>query len=363
MAGTLVVVLAGCDTGPGETTPAPTTALATTTTAATTTQAPLRAAEAIGVSFPAEGTELVGTLRLPATAGPAPAVVFIHGSGPVDRDSRIPGQVGMGFGFEVAVFAELADGLQASGFAVLTYDKRSCGPFNGCATNGYSIPADDLTIDTFIADASAAVDWLRQRGEVDPEHVSIVGHSQGAQFVIPMLAADPEIDRGVMIAGPFQPIDQTIESQRDFVVDLLEQLGSSREDALASPAVVPITDLVTGLENIRSGSNQPVEGVSAEFWNSWFDLTDRTQQLASQVRQPVLVVNGELDWNVPATEAEAWQMFFDQEGVNAELVVLPCATHALNCLAESDVAALTPGDIGRGVVAEAIEQLAAFLEP
>jgi len=357
----LMLVLAAC--GSAEPAVPSGTEPIVSTTAGRQPDTTVRPATETDVMFPGPGTTLEGTLRLPELSGAAPGVVLIHGSGPVSRDARISGQLGMAFGFEVPVFEDLAEGLRAHGFAVLVYDKRSCGPFNGCADNAYALPSDDITVDTFMADAAAAVEWLRTQPEVDPDNVSIIGHSQGAQFVVPMLVADPALEHGVMIAGPFRPIDEIIEAQRDFVVDLLVELGTPLDQAQASPSVTPMSDLVEGLAAIRSGGQETVGGVSAEFWMSWFEVTDRTRSVASEVSQSILVLNGDLDWNVPATEAEAWRTFLEEAAVDAEVVIYPCVTHALNCVDESEIAAITPQDIHRGVAPEIVDEIVRFLEP
>ncbi len=206
----MVLLLTACSgsttTTSSDIPPAPSTTVDATTEAAEPPETTVPTMRSIEVAIPTEGLDLAGTLRLPAGESPAPAVVLIHGSGPQSRASEIPGQLNMVFGFDIPVFAELADALQESGFAALTYDKRSCGSFNGCADNGYPLPSDDLTIEAFIDDARATVDFLRRRPEIDPDRVSIVGHSQGAQFVTSMLESDPNLARGVMIAGPYHPI-------------------------------------------------------------------------------------------------------------------------------------------------------------
>ena len=81
-------------------------------------------------------------------------------------------------------------------------------PLTVCADNGYPLPSDDITIDIFEEDARAAISWLRQREEVDDSSVSIIGHSQGAQFVTSILADDPTLKSGVMMAGPHSSIDR-----------------------------------------------------------------------------------------------------------------------------------------------------------
>src|SRR3954462_1592130 len=63
------------------------------------------------------GTEwaLPGTLTVPVGAGPFPAVVLVHGSGPSDRDETVGA---------TRPFKDLALGLAARGVAVLRYEKR-----------------------------------------------------------------------------------------------------------------------------------------------------------------------------------------------------------------------------------------------
>ena len=288
-------------------------------------------------------------------------MVLIHGSGPHNRDAPLAAQLNMAFGFEIPVFAEIAVGLQRKGIGVLTYDKRTCGTFNDCGDTGYPLPSDDLTVDDFIADAQAAVTYLRSRPEVDPDRISVIGHSQGAQFITMLLEADPRLASGVMIAGPFRPIDDIIRAQVDFTIELLGTLGVSEEDALASPGVAALAEMANDVDAIRAGSDAPAAATSAAFWRSWFDIHERGQAAAAAIDQPLLVLNGELDWNVDTSEAEAWKVFLTGVDADHQVVTLPCITHALNCVTESDPAAITADDLGPEVAPEVIETLVAFL--
>ncbi len=367
----LVVVATACSGGATSPTQAATTAQTTDTPAVTSStvapatappqQNPATTADGEEVSFTSNDLEMLGDLRLPAAAEPFPAVVLIHGSGPHNRDAPLAAQLNMAFGFEIPVFAEIAVGLQREGIGVLTYDKRTCGTFNQCGDTGYPLPSDDLTVDDFIADAQAAVAYLRSRPEVDPDRISVVGHSQGAQFITVLLQADPRIASGVMIAGPFRPIDDIIRTQVDFTIELLSTLGVGKEEALASPGVAALAEMADGVDAIRAGGDAPAAATSAAFWRSWFAIHERGQAAAAAIDQPILIVNGELDWNVDTSEAEAWKVFLTGVGADHRVVTLPCITHALNCVTESDPTAITVDDLGTEVAPEVIGALVEFL--
>jgi fermentation-respiration switch protein FrsA (DUF1100 family) len=66
-------------------------------------------------SFQSGDITLSGTLMLPGTEGPYPAIIFVHGSGPETRDNS----------------RYNATWLNAIGYAALIYDKRGTGKSGG----------------------------------------------------------------------------------------------------------------------------------------------------------------------------------------------------------------------------------------
>jgi uncharacterized protein len=108
---------------------------------------------------------LNGTLTLPDSGLPAPAVAIASGSGPLDRDSNHRRAR-----FDVA--RQLAHALAAGGLASLRYDKRGVGESPGdWRTAGLYDNVDDL---------GRARDALAARPEVDPDRILLAGHSEGA---------------------------------------------------------------------------------------------------------------------------------------------------------------------------------------
>ncbi len=105
-----------------------------------------------------DGTRLVGTLTRADTAGPSPAALLLNGSGPLDRDSNMPGQA-------LDVAKTLAEGLAARGVASLRYDKRGVGESSGeYLTTGFGQEASDASRALSALRAAPAVDAGAARG-------------------------------------------------------------------------------------------------------------------------------------------------------------------------------------------------------
>lgn len=323
------------------------------------------ASSVVPVTVPADGITLDGDLYVPEGDGPHPGIVLIHGSGPQSREEKLPGQLNMQFGFSIPVFTQLAEGLRDAGYAVLVYDKRTCGTFNGCADNDYPTPAADITVETFVADAAAALSYLAARPEVDPERIVAAGHSQGGHFVPQLLVEQPGGAAGILLATPHDPPDVLVADQAASTRELLASLGMDEEQI--EQAAAPLVGPADSLARIRAGENvaEPILGAPAAFWKSWMDYADGVPAVAAATDRPMLVLSGALDWNVPPDQAVQWEETLP-DGIGHEVVVLPCVTHALNCLAEDDPAAISPTDLGRtvdpAVVAAMVEFLITALE-
>ena len=114
------------------------------------TQLPLRSEE---VRFNNGDVTLAGSLILPNSPGPHPAIIFMHGSGGSPRVSYF------GFGYWLA----------SRGIAVLKYDKRGSGQSTGTVT----------TYEDLAEDAVAGARMLQNRAEIDPKKIGFWGISEG----------------------------------------------------------------------------------------------------------------------------------------------------------------------------------------
>lgn len=161
----LVLVAAGCAGG-------------TESSAKFTNTRDLGSRTQVDVTFESHGAKLFGRLTLPATEGPHPAVVWVHGGGKEKFDTAAP----------------LYTGLLDRRFAVFAFDKRGAGRSQGtCCPLDFQLLADDVL---------AAVDALRSRDEVDGEAIGLLALSQGG-WIAPLAATKSKHVRfAVILSGP-----------------------------------------------------------------------------------------------------------------------------------------------------------------
>jgi pimeloyl-ACP methyl ester carboxylesterase len=248
----------------------------------------------------AANVKLAGTLTVPQGTGPFPAVVLVHGSGSHNRDEEV-------FGHKV--FLVLADHLSRQGIAVLRYDKRGVAKSSGSLKEATTL---DLA-----ADAEAAVRFLRGRAEVDTKRIGIIGHSEGG-LIAPLVASrDPALGFVVMLAGPGVRGDQLLVEQMalmakargapDAVIAKERALSQALFAAMvAEPKLEDARNKASLImdEAERKGDMPAGQGkvMLQRYATPWFHALLRYDPapVLQTVQQPILVLNGELDLQVPA---------------------------------------------------------------
>jgi uncharacterized protein len=150
------------------------------------------------------GLKTNARLNLPSNGnGPFPGVLLIHGIGPADMNEtnglvRIDNETGSIIYPPARVLFEIAEYLSERGFAVLQYDKRGIGSNNTILDSNIW---RNETFDDLKQDAEKALDVLLQQPEVDANHVTLVGHSEGA-MIAPRVAIDnPDKVKNIVLMG------------------------------------------------------------------------------------------------------------------------------------------------------------------
>jgi len=233
--------------------------------------------------------ELPGTLTMPKGDGPFAAVVLVHGSGPNDRDETIESN---------KPFKDLAWGLASRGIAVLRYDKRS-------RVYGAQLAAiNDLTVkDEVIDDALAAVELLRQTDKIDAQGVYVLGHSLGGMLAPRIAVADSDIAGLIILAGTTRPLEDVIIEQTEYLASLSE--NTSLEAQRQIEAIQQAVAQVKALTPDDAGQPGLIIGAPATYW---LDLrTYDPAATATQLSIPMLILQGERDYQVTLTDFAGWQ--------------------------------------------------------
>ena len=238
------------------------------------------------VAVEAKGFKLAGTLLIPKTGkAPFPAVVTITGSGQQTRDEYLPLP-----GLEkYRPFRQIAEALASRGIAVLRVDDRGVGYSKGGETLKVSTSAN------FADDVRAQVDFLREHAGIDPNRIALLGHSEGG-MIAPMVAGtDPRIAAMVLLAGPGKRGDVIIAYQ---VNQGLELDATLTEEARARGRA----EQQEAMRKAIAGDASAPEAMRTP-WIRYFLAYDPLPAIR-KVRQPVLILQGELDRQVTADQAE-----------------------------------------------------------
>jgi dienelactone hydrolase len=231
---------------------------------------------------------LAGTLLLPkGGTQPYPVVVTSTGSGQQTRDEPIslPNLK------DYKPFRQIAEHLATHGIAVLRVDDRGVGDSTGIDT------LDRATTFDFADDVRAQVAYLRTRPDIDPKRIAIVGHSEGG-IIAPMVAAsDPKIAAIVLLAGTAKRGEDVLLYQMNRPLELNAAM-TDEEKSKGRAANQSILRTV-----IEGGDISKLPQIFHFQWTKVF-LTYDPLPTIRKVRQPILIVQGELDRQVTADQAD-----------------------------------------------------------
>ena len=236
------------------------------------------------VLIPALGFNLATTITHPRSGSVArtPAVVLISGSGVGDRDGLLSG---------VPIIAQLAGAIADAGFMAVRYDKRGYGQSGG--------RAESATLTDYAEDVQTIVKWLAARKDVDPKRIAVIGHSDGAMIALIAAGREKRIAGVVTLDGPASAGGDLILEQQLQVLDLSQLSATDRQSRIALQKRI--------LAAVATGKGW--EGIPPELrrqadtpWLQSFVGYDPMKVLDG-VKQPILILHGALDHQVPPTHA------------------------------------------------------------
>jgi len=226
--------------------------------------------------------ELPGTLTF--TQEKVPLIIWVHGSGNVDRNGNQAGTP-----IKANYIKQFRDAVNKENIAFFSFDKRTANKKNREYLKGTKIT-------DFGLDIAKIVYHFKKENRFSK--IILAGHSQGS--LIAMLALK-NVDAYVSIAGAGETIDKTI----------VKQISKN------NPTIhKKITVVNPFLISIFAKQNQ-------EFLYSWMQINPIEE--IKKINIPILIVNGDKDLQVKVEDAE----MLHQANQNSELVIIKNMNHVL----------------------------------
>jgi pimeloyl-ACP methyl ester carboxylesterase len=253
-----------------------------------------------------DSIKLPGTLTFDSALKKQPLVIFIHGSGNVDRNGN-QGQLAKG-----NYIKQLSDSLTQKGIAFYRYDKRTSNPDN------FKFIMSELVFDKFVEDAVLTIDKFKDDKRFSS--ITLIGHSQGS--LIAMLASKENVTKYISLAGPGEAIDKTIIKQvRTQNGDSLANIVSNHFKELNETGTIVNVD--PNLISLFNKPNQP-------FFASWmkYNPTDEIKKL----NIPILILNGNKDLQVKIEDANN----LHKANPKSTLVIIENMNHVLKTITKDE---------------------------
>lgn len=235
--------------------------------------------------------QLPGTLTY--TLEKQPLLIWVHGSGGVNRDGNQPQYI-----------KQFREAINKENLAFFSYDKRTANP-----NNVRFIQEDGIYFSDFVSDIKEVIHHFKNDKRFSK--IILIGHSQGS--LIAMLALD-NIDKYISLAGAGETIDKTLVRQ---ITKQSHEFGKLTEQYINELMTTgEIKEVNPNLMSLFAKQNQP-------FIKSW--ITVNPIEEIKKVAIPTLIINGDKDFQVLINDAEN----LHKAKPDAELVIIKNMNHVL----------------------------------
>ncbi|MBT8178126.1 MAG: alpha/beta hydrolase [Eudoraea sp.] len=255
-----------------------------------------------------------GTLSYPDVQKPLPLVIFIQGSGNVNRDGNQAGTL-----IQSAYIKTLRDSLNVRGIGFYSYDKRTSVIANLSKLK-------NIRFSHLVDDTRLAIEKYASDSRFSSLHV--IGHSQGS--LVGMLSLSPKVKTYISLAGPGVPIDKKIVEQITAQSPELGEIAAQHFSELQETDT--IASINPMLFQVFAPQNQ-------QFLKGYAVLDPALE--ISKVTVPTLIINGDADIQISPEDAQLLHAALP----GSQLEIIPKLNHVLkevNSMAENQQAYMQP---------------------
>ena len=238
---------------------------------------------------------IYGSIVEPKSRSNSNLVIFIGGSGPIDRDGN------QSF-MKCDMFKKLAYSLSEKGISSFRYDKRVVTQIRKGKLD------KKITFDDFVSDAIAIIDFFESKYN----SIVIAGHSQGS--LVGLLSIKEGVSGFISLSGAGRTIDMVIEDQISKTAPMLLEDTKNIFKILRSGKITE--DFPLPLYSLFNIEIQP-------FMISWMQYDPK--KIISKIPIPSLIINGDNDLQVDEKEAK----LLYNSAQNSEILIVKNMNHVL----------------------------------
>lgn len=238
---------------------------------------------------------IYGSIVEPKSRSNSNLVIFIGGSGPIDRDGN------QSF-MKCDMFKKLAYSLSEKGISSFRYDKRVVTQIRKGKLD------KKITFDDYVSDAIAIIDFF----QLKYNSIVIAGHSQGS--LVGLLSINEGVSGFISLSGAGRTIDMVIEDQISKTAPMLLEDTKNIFKILRSGKITE--DFPLPLYSLFNIEIQP-------FIISWMQYDPK--KIIAKIPIPSLIINGDSDLQVDEKEAK----LLYNSAQNSEILIVKNMNHVL----------------------------------
>jgi len=241
------------------------------------------------IRFKSGEIDLAGTLALPSSNGPFPTVLFITGSGPIDRNENHKK-------LHLNIFDDISHYLAENGIASLRYDKRGTGDSQGdyWKTGFYDNSQDAL----------AALQYLKLQNNIQKENIFILGHSEGALQAMRLTGAGTEVAGIILLAGGAQSGEAILKWQAIQIAKGLKGINGWFIKILHIDISKAQQKQIDRIKKSKQDyfRSQLVAKINAKWFREFMDYNPAED--LQRITVPVLAINGSKDIQIDSSDLD-----------------------------------------------------------
>ncbi|MFY8019778.1 MAG: DUF3887 domain-containing protein [Bacteroidia bacterium] len=246
------------------------------------------------IDFGAPDFKNSGKLSIPKSRNDAPLVIIVAGSGGIDKDCSMgPNKI----------YKDLGWGLASKGVATFRYDKRTYHYQKELIEKDKKGELNFDIRSEYLQDLKEILSSLKKRKDFNTKRIYLLGHSQGG-YLVPLFNKEFKSLAGfISLAGTLRQIPELALEQIDYL-NSFQTL-----DAQDSVEIVKIkrsmwNSLAPQVLSLNS-SDSILAPYTINYWK--YLALYKPAVLATQIKKPVLVLQGERDYQVLMKDYELWK--------------------------------------------------------